>query len=190
MSKRPGLSRLQNLPKRHRIGPSQSFVTGREDARTQSRIPVTVSSQMSTNTTPEVDSLAQSSGLQEYPMAVRIPGEFGATTEPAEGRLASVLSEALYSHIHDARRRGRWGNLRPSKECCVLVSCIYKAKTGPVLEWACDTCSRKKRGGNDGRPCAILDKVEGVATIVFLPLKEAQSAGRHSDEVGFWIAGR
>jgi hypothetical protein len=124
---------------------------------------------------------------KEYPVAVRVPqknGEDKVESNVPEP-LATGLMNQLMSHISDPRRKQRWDSMKPTDECCILVNCIGKAIKGPPMKTACRTCAKK-----DGRPCALLAKIEDVTTVVFLPLEKSQRGSRNWDELGFWVSGQ
>ncbi|KAF1829731.1 hypothetical protein BDW02DRAFT_634212 [Decorospora gaudefroyi] len=100
--------------------------------------------------------------------------------------LGSFLSSELTKFINNENVH-RWNSMPPNKDTCVLRYLIdgHKPSGQPQERRACRICS--SAWVRQHRPCALLLEVEGVRTVVFMPLRE--TLGKHTSwrEKGYWM---
>ncbi|EOA85087.1 hypothetical protein ACJQWK_07086 [Exserohilum turcicum] len=137
--------------------------------------------------TTEYTHLSKSVLVGDYPIALwtgasdpsapELPGQMKKVDHIPKG-LGTFLATELSKYITKAAVRF-WNEMPPNKDTCVLRYVLdgHRPSGQPQERRACRVCSAAWAGRQ--RPCALLLDVEGIRTLVFLPLHDGP--GRHTD---------
>lgn len=100
--------------------------------------------------------------------------------------LAKFLAYGLNRYIEELGS-GEWANMPPNDDTCVLRYLLdgHRPSGQPQELRACRTCC--SRWVRHNRPCALLQVIDGVRTVVFVPLREALRRGVDWTEEAYWV---
>lgn len=133
--------------------------------------------------------------FRRYPVALWIgPSDPDAKQRPFTLARASQVPQGLVYFLASALTNFinhstifRWNGMQPDDSTCILQHLVdsYKPSALPRRRRACENCSSGTMGSN--RPCALLQNVDGVITVVFLPLHEELRRDVTMEEKNFWM---
>jgi hypothetical protein len=129
-----------------------------------------------------------------YPIALWIGGSNPTSRNPTDlvkandipPALASFLSAEMKKHLNNTDFK-LWNDMKPNSDTCILryLADGHRLSGMPQERRACRSCS--SAWVSDHRPCAMLDEVDGVRTVVFMPLRDALRRGVAWTERRFWV---
>jgi hypothetical protein len=129
-----------------------------------------------------------------YPIALWIGGSNPTSRNPTDlvkandipPALASFLSAEMKKHLNNTDFK-LWNDMKPNSDTCILryLADGHRFSGMPQERRACRSCS--SAWVSDHRPCAMLDEVGGVRTVVFMPLRDALRRGVAWTERRFWV---
>jgi hypothetical protein len=129
-----------------------------------------------------------------YPIALWIGGSNPTSRNPTDlvkandipPALASFLSAEMKKHLNNTDLK-LWDDMKPNSDTCILryLADGHIFSGMPQERRACRSCS--SAWVSDHRPCAMLDEVDGVRTVVFMPLRDALRRGVAWTERRFWV---
>ncbi|KAH7081856.1 hypothetical protein BKA63DRAFT_221274 [Paraphoma chrysanthemicola] len=102
--------------------------------------------------------------------------------------LARFLAYNINKHIRGSDDR-HWLTMPPNNEICVLRYILDRHRPcgQPQERRACRHCTSVWVAHH--RACALLQEIDGVRTVVFVPLKEALRRGVEWTEKSYWVTG-
>jgi hypothetical protein len=100
--------------------------------------------------------------------------------------LAIFLFTEMKKYMNDANAKV-WNDMTPNRDTCVLQYLIdgHRLSGLPQERRACRACSSTWVGHH--RPCALLQEIDGVRTLVFMPLRDALRRGIAWTEERYWL---
>lgn len=119
-------------------------------------------------------------------------GDFYPSALIKDDRIPSDLAYFLYTKMkrffNNANAK-TWNAMLPNPDTCVLRYLVdgHRPSGLPQERRACRTCSSVWVGHH--RPCALLLEIDGVRTIVFMPLRDDLRQGVAWPEKRFWLMG-
>jgi hypothetical protein len=129
-----------------------------------------------------------------YPIALWIgaskPGEFFSSALIKDDKIPSLLAYYLSTRMNGFVNDGNsetWDAMPPNTDTCILRYLIdrHRPSDQPQERRACRICSSLWVGHH--RPCALLLKIGGIRTVVFMPLRDDLRPGVAWHEKGFWL---
>ncbi|KAH7080699.1 hypothetical protein FB567DRAFT_111161 [Paraphoma chrysanthemicola] len=102
--------------------------------------------------------------------------------------LARFLAYNINKHIQGFDDRN-WLTMPPNSDTCVLRYILdrHRPSGQPQERRACRHCTSVWVAHH--RACALLQEIDGVRTVVFVPLKEALRRGVQWTEKSYWVTG-
>jgi hypothetical protein len=102
--------------------------------------------------------------------------------------LAFYLSSELSKYIKKSHRDA-WVGMPTNPDTCIVRYLLdgHRPSGQPQERRACGICS--SAWGGPSRPCAMLQDLEGVLTVVFLPLRDPLRSGLSTKDRKYWIMG-
>ncbi|KAF1848260.1 uncharacterized protein K460DRAFT_414843 [Cucurbitaria berberidis CBS 394.84] len=133
--------------------------------------------------------------VRRYPIAVWVgssPSETDSTpadlrkTDEMPSDLANFLSSELMKYINVTNLE-IWNSMPANPDTCILRYIVdgHRPSGQPQTRRVCRTCSSAFVSHH--RPCALLQDVDGVRTVVFLPLRDALRRGISWTDKQYWV---
>lgn len=112
----------------------------------------------------------------------------GLVTTGIPSDLVNFLSDGLTMHLNMSNVN-RWNSMTPNRGTCILNRLVeyHQVPHHPQPRRTCGKCS--PRTPHQQRPCALLQDVNGVPTLVFMPLHDMVRVGARWCERRFWVMG-
>ncbi|KAF1942444.1 hypothetical protein EJ02DRAFT_434020 [Clathrospora elynae] len=100
--------------------------------------------------------------------------------------LGNFLSGALTKYISDSNVH-LWNAMPHSRDICIVGYLVdgHRSSWQPQERRACASCSSASIGHH--RPCALLQEVDGMPTVVFMPLHDVCRPGLNWLKKGYWM---
>jgi hypothetical protein len=129
-----------------------------------------------------------------HPMALWIGGHNTNSYNPTDlikandipSELSYFLSTEMKKYMGNSNFKA-WNAMPPNSDTCVLRYLVdgHRPSGLPQERRACRTCS--SAWVRHHRPCALLQEIDGVRMVVFMPLRDALRRGVAWTEKRFWI---
>jgi hypothetical protein len=139
-------------------------------------------------------SSASTVSIERLPSILQL--EDGSRRAEIPADLLRYLEDGLYGALNKPAYAARFAILKPSQDTCVLTDVIKKKSPskwceGRVGTSACTTCAGVSSTFKaPRRPCVLLEMVDDVRTVVFLPLASKYRGWETWRDKGYWVMPR
>jgi hypothetical protein len=129
-----------------------------------------------------------------YPIALWIGGSNPTSRNPTDLIKPNVVPSALSSFLSGEIKKYMtnidfklWNDFPPNSDICILRYLVegHRPSGQPQERRACRSCS--SAWVRHHRPCALLQEVDGVRMVVFMPLRNALRGGIPWTEKRYWV---